>query len=228
MDTILTASIIGGVFGITTALINKGFFTPNQGSYDQDAQVEAFVQLLGHKYGCQRLTIVGYHNGGEWYDGTSIKKFTVRHEYYNANLAEPVQLLMQGVSTGVLKDMPDYLDKHWIIFERDLTLATKEKLYKPTFFKAMQEYGTNATIVVAIKRRLFNWRKLRYEIKMVASIHLNWVDDSWTSSFIDLPEKRLRLCNDLNLLSTMFDRKHIRNDVNTLVDRIITTYYENT
>lgn len=221
MDNVVTATIIGGIFGVATAIINKGVFSPKQVEYDSDALIDSHISALGHKYGCRRIIILGYHNGGYWADGTSIKKLTMRHEYHNQTQTPSLFSTFQNISTGILKELPSVLFRQGLVFEGDI--RENNSIRKPDYYKVMQEYGTTATVAVAIKRRLFNWRKLRTETVMVASVHFNWGkdNDQWVKSFVKSERDRLVFCTDINLLLLMFDKKHIKTDALLLMNKVI-------
>lgn len=223
MDNVVLAAIIGGVGGIATATINKGWFSPKQVEYDGDALIDSHISALGHKYGCQRISIIGFHNGGFWGDGTSIKKFTMRHEYYNMAHTSSIFSNMQNLSTGFLKEIPSLLFRNNIIFEANIEKTMPIVLVKPAYYKILQEYNTVATVIVAIKRKLFNWKKLKYEIVMVGSVHFSWgqFNNQWTKSFVESSKDRIPFANDVNLLLTMFDKNHIKNDTLTMLERAI-------
>jgi hypothetical protein len=221
-NTVVTAFVSGG-FLVLAALINKGFFAAKTVEYDSDALIDSHISALGHKYGCQRISILGYHNGGKWYNGDSIKKTTIKHEYYNALHTVSVFHVMQGVSTGILKELPALLLRNDLVFEADIVESAKNVLKKPDYYKVMQEYGTIATVAVAVKRRIFMWSKMKFETVMVASIHFNWSEfnNQWTKSFVASEKDRLPFCNDINLLLTMFDKKHIRKDALGLMEKAV-------
>jgi hypothetical protein len=223
MDNVVAATIIGGFFGVATAIINKGWFSPKQVEYDSDALIDSHISALGHKYGCQRITILGYHNGGFWADGTSIKKLTMRHEYHNQTQTTSLFPLFQNVSTGILKELPSLLYRQGLVFECDIIESADKIIRKPDYYKVMQEYGTTATVAVAIKRKLFNWRKFKTETVMVGSVHFNWSKENngWTKSFIKSERDRLPFCTDINLLLLMFDKKHIKHDTLILMEKAI-------
>jgi hypothetical protein len=215
MESIITAAIIGGTFGLATALVNKGIFTPKRVEYDKDGILDSHIDNIGHKYGCERVTIIGYHNGGYWADGTSIKKFTIRNEYYNAKYTTTVMPSLQSVSTGMLKEMPSLLMNENIVFEADINKSSVNLLVKPSYYKIMQEYGTCATIAVAIKKKIFNWRKFKYETVMIASLHFNWglATKAWSDKFLETDKDCLPICNDINIILNMFEPKRIMFDI---------------
>jgi hypothetical protein len=211
----LTGVIIVAASGIVTALINKGFLTPTTSGVATSALLARRVDMLGHYYGCQRLTIILYHNGGHGYDGKSLEKFTVIHEYYNAAQTSPTHTMLQGVSTGMLKELPSLLEHNKIVFEADINLTEKKLINRPSYFKTMREYGTTATVAAAINKKVFNWKKFKYETKMIASIHFNWGENSkgWSNSFLTSEKDSLPLANDIKLLMTAYDPAHIHYDV---------------
>lgn len=211
----LTGSIIVAATGVVTALINKGFLTPSKVDYDTDAIIDSHIDALGHKYGCQRISVIGYHNGGHWRDGSSIKKFSVRHEYYNAGQTQPTITTLQNMSTGMLKELPSLIWHQNLLFEADIDKTEPKLLVRPSYFKVMREYGTIATTAVAIKKNIFNWKTFRYEKQMVASIHFNWGEQSggWNKSFLNSNKYSIPFSNDIKLLMLLFEPKHIKFDV---------------
>lgn len=215
MEVAIVGTVMVGAIGLVTALINKGFLTPSKVDYDTDAIIDSHIDALGHKYGCQRVTILGYHNGGHWRDGTSIKKFSVRHEYYNAQQTSPTITQLQNMSTGMLKELPSLLWHNNILFEADIDATEAKLLNRPSYFKVMREYGTIATTAIAVKKNIFNWRKFRYERQMVASIHFNWgeMGKGWNNSFLASNKDSIPFSNDIKLLMLMFEPKHIKFDV---------------
>lgn len=223
MDSNLSAVILGGTFGIVTALINKGIFTPKRVEYAKDGILDAHIDNIGHRYGCERVYIVGYHNGGFWADGTSIKKFTIKHEYYNAQYTQATITSLQSVSTGILKEIPGILMQDNILFEADIEKSGSTLLTKPAYFKVLREYGTCSTLAVAIKKRIFNWRKFRVETVMIASLHFNWgpATKLWAEQLLKADKACLSISNDVTIILDMFDTRHVKFDIlETLLQKV--------
>jgi hypothetical protein len=214
----IIASIIAGVARILSRLIEHiDRFSPSAPNYDKDAQVDAIVSLMREKYKCSRVSVLAYHNGGHWIDGSSQSKFTLRHESCNRNTAILMSSL-SSVSTTLLKEEPFLLDTKKILFEPDIE-KIKEKL-EPSYYETMQKFGTTSTIAVAIHRRLFNWHKFKFEVYLIASFHMNWETPEWCYILLANREMQIELIKEIERVTLSYCPKEYKqiSRLNTFLD----------
>ena len=202
----LLITVIGGIFMIIGKILDKIELSPITPDYKKDAEIDGLISLLRHKYGCSRMSILGYHNGGHWINNISISKFTCRHESVGLG-TDPLLLQMQGISTSCLKEMPSILKEKQFLFEANITKMRQETNYNPAYYEMMRQFGTSSTIAIGIHSPIFKWRKFRYETELVASIHMNWADDTWIKSLMKSRFQRLELINELHRLVNIYEPK---------------------
>ena len=186
---------------------SKKLFHSSSPSYDTDGKIDNFVYYLRHKYGCQRLSVYAYHNGGTYYTGKSIDKFTVKHESVSA-YTPPLMHVMQGVTTTMLKEIPSIIKHNGILVESNI--INTPRVNKPAYFEIMKQYDISSTMVFAVYKNVLKLNKFKYEKEMMYSIHLDWSQDNWIKSISNSASEKTSLIQDIALLSDMLDSKRIQ------------------
>lgn len=208
MEPTIIVAIIGAGALLTSPFVQelskKVILSPSP-NYENDGKIDSFVYYLRHKYGCQRLTIKAYHNGGVYYTGTSIDKFTIKHESVDA-FTQPLMPVMQGTTTTMLKEMPGIIKKDGILLDFNLEKRTS----KPAYIETLKQYGSESVIAFAVYKNVFKFNKLKSEKEMMYSIHLNWGKSEWIKNFTNRYSERVSLIQDIALLSDMLEKERIQ------------------
>lgn len=214
MDSTIIVALIGAGALLLAPIMNdmskKLFINPSP-SYENDGKIDNFIFYLRHKYGCQRMSVIAYHNGGIYYTGKSIDKCTVKHESVD-NTTQPLIHIMQGITTTFLKEMPDILKKNGILFEYDI--MGSHHINKPAYFEVMRQYGTSSSIAFAVYKDIFKWNKLRYEKEMIYTIHLDWKSNEWIRNISLKQNEKINLIQDISLLSDMLEPSRVKTPEN--------------
>jgi hypothetical protein len=206
IESAVVVAFISSTALIITKIIERMAFAPDIPKYDQDAVVDSLLTVLRTQFQCARVTIYGYHNGGHWIDNSSISKFTVRHESTdrNTNALLPV---LQGVSTGMLKEQPQILREKGILFEPDREHTAETVKIKKAYHETMSEFGVKATLAFGVFKTVWSWKRFKWSRQLVASIHFDWESTNYSYALLKSTLTRAEVCRHVTALVSTFDKK---------------------
>lgn len=205
---ILTSIIAAAALIISRVIEHIDKFAPTKPSYDKDAQVDAMVLLIREKYKCSRVSILGYHNGGHWIDGNSQSKFTLRHESCDSNTIS-LMASLSGVATSMLKEQPFILDTKYILFEPDIN--TIRNIVTPSYYESMERFNVVTSLGVAIQKRMFNWKKFKFEVYLIGSLHMDWQTSTWGHIILDNHDLQIELIKTIDAMTYCYCNKEYKN-----------------
>lgn len=192
-------------------------------SYDSDSKVDQYLYYMRHKYNCQRIMIVAYHNGGKYYSGDSIDKLTIKHESVD-NYTIPLQHIFQGVTTTILREMPSILKQQHVMLD-DKIIVSNDFL-NLAYREHLRKYGMHATLAFTLFDDFFILRKFKKIREMIMSVHFEWGESGkrMLGQIISNPHLQTQFISDIQILLGLLDsenkynKQKIVNDLITIID----------
>jgi hypothetical protein len=129
--------------------------------------LEEKIKALGQHLDCSRVNVSLLHNGGNYYTGESVKRFSMVSEYVNKNSKHAI-LEVQGVLMAPYLRILNKLFKEKYVFEPDTQLKSD------LLSRINYEYNIKSSLTIGIFRKKPFWMFWKEQKRMVAFINIGW------------------------------------------------------